>query len=286
MQYFEQLKLQQTALGQQPDGFDDRSIRDLTNAHILVQEAVLLYSKHCGEVGSEPSNLLSSNVRRMEQCRVAGQMRSSWDIVPRRSRAVWLFVPSRLHLLDGSRSFVRIMVLWPAKSISTTWCLWQCRAPLPFVGSVQHARRPHRGAADPGSDDETASESSGPPPPPQRPPPRVCGPPPPPPLEVAAPRPVAAAAPIPLVGVSEIVWPSQSVEGASTSFRDERQAEPLQEQGPSAPSAEQALAPPDLAQLFAAAAAQLSGASQSQAPFGAVCRCDGAWSGGGVSWAS
>ena len=158
------------------------------------------------------------------------------------------------------------------------------------AASVERARRPDRGAADLGSDDESASESSGPlpspPPPSQRPPLGVGGPPPPPPLEEAASRPVAAAAPIPLVGVSEIVWPSQSVEGASTSFRDERQAEPLQEQGPSAPSAEQALAPPDLAQLFAAAAAQLSGASQSQAPFGAVCRCDGAWSGGLVSWAS
>ena len=100
------------------------------------------------------------------------------------------------------------------------------------AASVERARRPDRGAADLGSDDESASESSGPlpspPPPSQRPPLGVGGPPPPPPLEEAASRPVAAAAPIPLVGASEIVWPSQLVEGVASSSRDERQAEPLQ----------------------------------------------------------
>ena len=97
------------------------------------------------------------------------------------------------------------------------------------AASVERARRLDRGAADLGSDDESASESSGPPPPPsQRPPFGVGGPPPPPPLEEAASRPVAAAAPIPLVGASEIVWPSQLVEGVASSSRDERQAEALQ----------------------------------------------------------
>ena len=100
------------------------------------------------------------------------------------------------------------------------------------AASVERARRPDCGAADLGSDDESASESSGPlpspPPPSQRPPLGVGGPPPPPPLEEAASRPVAAAAPISLVGASEIVWPSQLVEGVASSSRDERQAEPLQ----------------------------------------------------------
>ena len=232
MQYFEQLKLQQTALGQRPDGFDARSIRDLTNAHPLVQEAVLSFSQHCGKEGSEPSHLLSSNIRRMEKCRIAGQMGSSEVIVPRRSRSVWLFVLSRPNRLDGSRGSAA-QVRRPANGISTTWCLWQCTALLLFV--LPRSSAPEGRIVELLTSAPTMSLPRSPrvrfllpPPPSQRPPLGVGGPPPPPPLEEAASRPVAAAAPIPLVGASEIVWPSQLVEGVASSSRDERQAEPLQ----------------------------------------------------------
>ena len=150
--------------------------------------------------------------------------------------------------------------------------------------SVERARRPDRGAADFGSDVESASESEDlpPPPPSQRPPLGFGGPPPPPPLEVAASPPVAAAAPISPVGVSEIVPPSQSVDGVLTSPRDDFQA-PLR--GSAAASAAQAEVP-ELVRLLAGAAAHVPGAFQSQAPIGVVCCCDGASSGRGDSWAS
>ena len=93
---------------------------------------MLSFSQHCGKEGSEPSHLLSSNIRRMEKCRIAGQMGSSEVIVPRRSRSVWLFVLSRPNRLDGSRGSAA-QVRRPANGISTTWCLWQCTALLLFV---------------------------------------------------------------------------------------------------------------------------------------------------------
>ena len=82
VQYLEQLKTQQVSDGEEPVGFDRRARHALANAHPVVQEAVIEFSKHCGQFGENPDKLLVSNIRRMERCRRANPLLGARELVP------------------------------------------------------------------------------------------------------------------------------------------------------------------------------------------------------------